>query len=448
MHLTRYFTLLAALAITIAGCTTDSNFPDATGKGTVRAINAIKGSPPVVFLIEERTLGSVDYKAATTPQSYDDLSYLFNFEVRYPEEAQRRRVASRTLQVVADRDFTFIMTGDVASPTITLIESDEREWSDSDTNFEARFMHLAPSLGAVDVYLDADGVPPATGGEAASLSNGEINTYADFAAGDYVVTVTTAGDPADVIYESTIRVFGAQTSWTIAVFEGDENDLHPIAVSGFPTEGAALPFAERNTRSQVRFIQTSIDLPVADIYEDEMLSVLLQEDHAFGDVTAYQELDEGVKRLTYTPANDTGTTLFALDFIATAGVRADFLAIGQTGNYGGLPLLPDRRAVSTEARLRFIQTSVNQDLVDIYVVPAGETIDGEFPVNAALGFAATTALLGYVAGDYDIYVTPFAEETVLDGPFPVSLALGDVVEFLILDRVDPALVELRILPPN
>ncbi len=447
MQLRQILTLLAA-AITIAACTTESNFPEATGKGTVRAINAIEGSPPVVFLIEERTLGSVDYKGSTTPQSYDDLSYRFNFEVLYPEEGQRRRVASRDVQVVANRDTTFVLTGDIARPTVTQIDSDIRDWGDSDTSFEARFMHLAPSLGAIDIYLAADGVPPAAGEEVASLSNGETQPFAEFATGEYFVTITTAGDPADILYESTIGIFGGQTSWTISVFDGDENDLHPIVVRGFPASGATLPFAERNTRPQVRFVQASIDLPLADIYEDEMLTVLLHEDQAFGDVTAYEELDAGTKRISYTPANDTGSTLFASDFVAAGGVRADFFAVGQSGSHAGLALLPDRRALSTEARLMFIQASVNQEFVDVYVVPEGVSIDDEFPDRLALGFSTSSPLLGFRAGNYDIYVTPFGEKTILDGPFPVSIALGDVVEVMILDRVDPAMVELRILPPN
>ncbi len=449
MQLTRYFTLLAALAITVAGCTTESNFPNPTGKGTVRAINAIKGSPSVVVLIEEASLGTIEYKEGTTPQKrWDDFSYRFNFDVLFPNEAERRRVASQTLQVVPDRDYTFVMTGDVASPNVSVVETAERDWDDTDTSFEARFMHLAPSLGAIDVYFAADGVAPAAGAEAASLSNGEIEENADFAEGEYVVTITTAGDPNDILYESTIGIFGARNSWTIAVFDGDENDLHPIAVRGIPVAGSSILFADRNTRPQVRFVQLSIDLPVADIYEDEELTSLLHEDQAFGDVTAYGELDSGAKRFTYTPANDIGSTLFATDFVATIGVRADFFALGQAANRGGIALFAERRSVSTEARLRFIHASVNQDRVDIYVVPEGETIDGEIPDRQDLLFSTSSPLLGYVTGNYDIYVTPPNEQTILDGPFPVSIALGDIVDVMILDRVDPSFVELRILPPN
>ena len=69
--------IIIALACTatllIAGCTGDSQFPEPTGKGGVRAINAIPGSPVVTFRIEERSLGTLSYTESSTPDLYDDF---------------------------------------------------------------------------------------------------------------------------------------------------------------------------------------------------------------------------------------------------------------------------------------------------------------------------------------------------------------------------------------
>ncbi len=447
MQIKRLSLLLMSLAIAIAGCTTESNFPEATGEGNVRAINAIKGSPAIVFMIEEQTLDAVDYKAASEFDDWDDLSYRFNFEVALPGEPGRRRVASQTVQLVADREFTFVITGNVTSPTITVVEDDERTWDESATDFEARFMHLAPSLGPVDVYFQADGVPPALGEEAASLSNGEIDAGTDFAEGEYVMTITTAGDPNDVLFESTVSPLGPRISWIIAIFDSDENDIHPITVRGLPPTGPSIPFVDRSALPEVRFVQAAIDLPLADIYEDEMLTTLLVEDHAFGDLSAPQQIATGTPQLTYTPANDTGSTLFSTDFIATIGTRADFFAVGQSGDHRGFGAFAERRSVSTEARFRFLNVSANHEFVDIYIVAAGETIDDAFPTREGLPFPSASVTLGFVAGDYDIYVTPQDEKTILDGPYSVSIALGDVVSLMVFDTVDPATAEIRLLPP-
>ena len=69
----RTFLPLACIGtLLLAACTSDSNLPNPTGTGAVRAINAIHGSPEVRFLIEERPLGGVRYATSTAPNRYDD----------------------------------------------------------------------------------------------------------------------------------------------------------------------------------------------------------------------------------------------------------------------------------------------------------------------------------------------------------------------------------------
>jgi hypothetical protein len=91
----RILLLLAGIGTLLLGaCTNDSALPNPTGKGAIRAINAIKGSPEVAFLIEERTLGGIGYKESSAPAEYDDFSYNFNFDIVYPGERSTTRVAT------------------------------------------------------------------------------------------------------------------------------------------------------------------------------------------------------------------------------------------------------------------------------------------------------------------------------------------------------------------
>ena len=80
MRRLRHLSLCAVLALAATGCTGDSALPEPTGKGTVRAINAAKGSPSINFLIDERPLESVVYKTASQGRQWDDFEYNFNFE--------------------------------------------------------------------------------------------------------------------------------------------------------------------------------------------------------------------------------------------------------------------------------------------------------------------------------------------------------------------------------
>ena len=114
--------LTAAAALLLAACTGESQLPEATGKGIVRAINAISTSPDIVFRIEERTIASLSYKVASSGARYDDLEYTFNFDADLGGEAGLTRIASFPLDVIKDTSYTFVVSGSLAAPDITLWE--------------------------------------------------------------------------------------------------------------------------------------------------------------------------------------------------------------------------------------------------------------------------------------------------------------------------------------
>ena len=88
--------VLGCIATVIfAGCAGESNLPAATGEGRIRAINAIKTSPTLSVLIEERGLGTVAYKRSTPVATYDDLDYTFNVEAVLAGDILATRVASQ-----------------------------------------------------------------------------------------------------------------------------------------------------------------------------------------------------------------------------------------------------------------------------------------------------------------------------------------------------------------
>src|SRR5210317_2083070 len=95
-------------AMLVAGCS-ESKLPAATGKASLRAINAVVTAPEVSFLIEERFLHSVAYRQLSSSSRFDDLSYSFNFDVRYAGETESQRIASTFVEVVPDLDYVFVL---------------------------------------------------------------------------------------------------------------------------------------------------------------------------------------------------------------------------------------------------------------------------------------------------------------------------------------------------
>ena len=229
--MTRFFTLLAcAGSLLLGACVNESSLPVATGKASVRAINASEASPEIVFLIEERALGQISYNSMSSLQVYDDLAYTFNFDIRYAAESGTHRNASQAISFVADQDYTLLISGTLANASITVWETALRTFDSDATVFQANFAHASSLLGTVDYYFAAPGIDPVMGAAVATLSFGEAAPPADFETGDYVMIITTAGDPGDVLYTSIQTNFGIASVVTILPFDGDADDNAPVLV--------------------------------------------------------------------------------------------------------------------------------------------------------------------------------------------------------------------------
>ncbi|MDJ0938899.1 MAG: DUF4397 domain-containing protein [Woeseiaceae bacterium] len=437
--------LLLVLAGLLSACGGSTNFPTPTGKGTVRAINAITDGPEIAFYIEERFQESINFKSGGGSTQWDDFEYTFNFEANFFDQAESVRIASPLLKIDAERDYTLVVTGDVANPSVTIWEQAERVFDGTETVFELRFANLSPSAGSVDVYFAAPGTPPVLGEQQGTISFGEIIDAADFAEGEYVLTVTAAGNPADVLFQSTDSTFVPGNASIAILFDGDALDTSPFDVRVLNTLGGGGQLADARFGPTVRFIQASITLPAADIYNDDTLTNVLLANHQFGDVSDNFEFVIGTTPLNYTPAGNPGAILEESGITAAAGTRYNFVMVGNDDDRIGAEYVPNLRSVSTEARVEVYHAADNHPAVDIYLVPRGDTFTIDDRIVNGLDFAFRT-VLRRDAGSFDIYLTPEDEDTIIAGPLELDAVLGDVFEVFVFDTVDPATAELRVLP--
>lgn len=438
--------VLAALAITLTGCAGETKLPVATGKGTVRAVNAIKSSPAFRFLIEERLIGAAEYKNSTTSSQFDDLDYVFNFDVQVAAtDTELTRVARKALTVVKDVEYTFVISGNYKSPAITVWEAPTREWSGTETVFEARFGHTAASLGDIDVYFAATGTTIAPENRVGTLAFGEILEATDFEAGDYVLTVTAAGDPLTVHFVSLAGSRPSQSSTIFTVFDGDEDDPSPYVARGLQP-GATFNLPDARFSPTLRFFNTSIALGTVDVYADETLTVPLLSGHAFGDVSGDIEVATGINPLTYTAEMNVGSILFEAEATGLPGRFVNFYVIGPTGALAGLSYLPDRRSVVISGKFTLFNASTNQNAVDVYIVEPDEGIVDKFPSRPGLDLGSEPYFTNLIPGSYDIYLTVSGEETIVAGPNRITVGAGDVLDLIALDTVDPNTVDLVTVP--
>lgn len=437
---------LAVLAVLLGACTGKSSLPTANGTASFRLINAIPTSPSIALLIEERAIASAEYQGTSAPSEYDNLKYTFNFEAFLVGDTARSRLASMPVDTQRDMEYTFLVSGPLATPSIALWETARREWGGTETVFAARFAHTAESLGALDVYWQMPGVAPALGQEEGTLSFGEILPVLDYPQGDYVLILTTAGDPNDILFTSSTLTPTVRTGLLYSVFDGDANDLGPIAVRQISDSGTNVSVVDENSMPVMRFIHATPNLATADVYKDELLTEQILANHAYRDVSAELPLAAGATTLTYTMAGNVGSILHENDITIQPGNRYNFFVVGAAGALRGVPQLPDRRPVETLAKFNFMHTDTNHTNVDLYIVTAGTDIDGVAPrfFNVSIGALTTNASLQ--AGDFELYLTPNAAKTVLAGPIAFNAALGDILYFISYNNVDPAISDLVPLP--
>ncbi len=444
---TSFLTLSAALAVT--ACSSGSDLPEATGKGSIRAINAIKSSPEVSFLIEERLLGGIEYRQATSIAEWDDLDYTFNFEIQLIGETESTRIASQDLSIVRDTDYMMLLSGPIAAPTVTLWQTPERDFTGSETTFEARFAHTSDSLGSIDVYFAAAGTIPVLGEQVGTLAFGEILPGADFESGDYVMTITTAGDPADVVMQATESTFIGATQYTFAVFDSDDSTFAPYVVQAYSNGvgGAATSatIADANFPALVEYFNASMALGTVDIYEDDVQASQIVDDLAFrqrsGELPTQDNPNFYVTPFDInSPVQIEGSTNFFI------GSRARIMLLGSEEPFTSAFYFPDRRSVETYAKLQIFSATSNFDFVDVYIVEADDVLDEQSPIFAALARNSATPAIALLAGSYDVYVREFAGSENIAGPIRIDVELGDFVDSIIYDTVDPAVVDLEILP--
>ncbi len=436
--------IVAALAAAMLGGCAETSLPEATGKGTINMINAMPASPSVAFLIEERVLGGVAYKVAHGAQSFDDLTYNFNFEYIVPGDTAPIRTATVFLDVVADNEYTFVLTGSVTAPDVTLWERPQRDWSGTETVFEAAIAHLSPALGDVDLYFATTGTAPVLGEERAKLSFGERLPEIDLEAGEYEFIITARDDPAMILYQSGPVNYSARVSYTLTIFDADASITGNISVRSISTLGLSSELPDANTMPTLRTLHAAFGTENIDIYRDNDFTTAIFSNLAFGETTLDLEVPDGAVDYTYTAVGNPGAIINDLNQLIPAGRRVSAFLIGLQGGESRITLTDDRRSVETHAKLRLIQAAANFDTMDLYLVDAGTDIADVDPLAANLTFAFVSDFGPTIPGNYDLILTLPGEKTLIAGPIPLDLVNGDVVELLIIDTVDPMIADVAV----
>lgn len=437
--------LLFSLSLILGSGCAESSREKASGDAPIISVNAIVDSPDLTFLIEERSLGTVAFSGASPASRWDDLNYIFNFDLNVPGESSTRRLASRAVDVQRDRVYMFVLTGNISNPELILFDDEERKWDETETVFELSFAHMNNVAGPVDIYFAAPGVAPVAGNEAAQLAEGERSAIVEYDSGEYVITVTASGDPQDVLYTSNTRTFQPSSTDTVFLFDQDPSRTGNLEVRLITGAGGTIQLPDARFTPSARIVHAALDIGAVDLYENSDFTNPVQGNQVFGDIVENVPLTAGTNDYTWTDAGNSGAVIHEEPQVINSGSRVSLLLVGPASDPDSMNLLNIRRPYATSARISFIQAAQNYEFVDVYLLPAGESIDDNDATSPGVPFKFALSSTAVVADSYEVTITEVGEKTVLAGPVALDLALRDVVDVLILDTVDPNVAELRIL---
>jgi len=433
-----------AVLLTLSACA-ESTRPEATGKGRVRGINSVVTSPELIFVIEERPQGNVNYRAVSGFTEWDDLSYNFNFDLLPPDQNEPDRIASALVNVLANTEHTIVLTGTLANPSILAWEEPEREWTGTETVFEVDFFHVSPLLGDVDVYYAIEGTVPVLGNEIATLSNGDRVPYVELPEGDYELFVTAPDDPATVIFQSSALTRLPAERVSIGLFDTDPSIVSPIGVNVIFDGGAAQALTDVNSSPQIRLSHASVGVENINGYFNDDFDNVIFPNVAFGETTAYVGTSETVTPLDVTLVSAPATTVAETDVQRVNDVLRSFIFWGLPGEHLLRTLVHDARPIEVFPVTRVTDLAANIESLDIYVVEPGTVLDetvvprfgGAIPGISTDFFSVDEGMLEFV-------LTLSGEKTPIATPLVFDFANGDVLDLIIVDTADPAVVELRV----
>jgi len=350
-----------------------------------------------------------------------------------------------SLDVIADNEHTFVLTGSVTAPDVTVWERPQRVWDGAETVFEAAIAHLSPALGDVDVYFATTGTAPVLGEERAKLSFGERMPEIDLENGEYEFIITARDDPATILYQSGPVIYLARISYTQAIFDADASITGNISVRSISTLGLSIELPDVNSMPTVRTVHAAFGTENIDIYRDDDFTAPVFSNLGFGETTGDLPFPAGAANYTYTPVGNPGVIIDEQMLVMAQGQRTSTLLAGLPGtDLLRIILIDDRRSIETHAKLRLVQAAANFDAMDLYLVDAGTDITDINPLAANLTFPFVSDFGPTIPGNYDLILTLPGEKTVIAGPIRVDLVNGDVVELIIIDTVDPMIAEVAI----
>lgn len=293
--------------------------------------------------------------------------------------------------------------------------------------FRAQVVHGSPSAPPVNVYVTevADDLASASpvNGVGTPLSFEDVTGRLEVPEGDYRIRIVADGDATlTPVFDTGDTGIALASGADLMIVAIDNTGPGASPVDLIVLDGtAAAKIEDAATPASAIAVHLSPDAPAVDILADVNSTPNVDEalplvrNVAFGefcDLNAVPAPGDYTISVVANADNSIVATQFPLvvdpstEVTAIASGFLDLNMAGLTPAITALPQIDNRRSVKTETKLRITHASPSTGLVDLYLVPAGTTIDNTVdPAFEDVPFGADTGQLSIANGTYDAVVT-------------------------------------------
>lgn len=453
----------------VAGCDNSSNDDDGSDGSEnpyVGALHAVRDLGAVTFLREEEEWSSIEFGTGTDFRSVGADQYDFNFDALLPgdktsactgdndgddikDDNECTRLESVSINALRNHEYTVVLFGSYAAREVLVFDRQRHvfdtvtsDGDPADEDAEVQFLHLAQSLGAVDVYVEPPGTNLSPVQARGSLSlRGEIVVMID--EGEYVLTLTAVGDPSTVYFTSEAFPIDAQTRVGFAIRDGAGAGTSTLVVNEFRDRSATL--LDRNVTTELRIAHVAQLGGNVDVYVGGNFATPFAPNLGFAEMSPYGQVD-GTRLIDLdvdvTPAGNPSAFLSREEIDLVKGERATFFILGSTAGLDGVKSVDAFRRLATHAQVRLINGASTS--LDFYVVPRGSNIATLSP-TANVASRQSSGLRQFAPGTYDIVLTKPGTSIAVFGPDTVILEANGIYTIAATDTGEATSASVELL---
>jgi len=406
------FSVISIIALlVVSGCSDDNESPVNSTPTTskVRVIHSSYDAPAVDIRVDGQV--AISNLAYGESSGYADVpTGTWNIQVT-PTGASTPVVIEADLPIEANKEYSIIAVGDLASITPVVVEDNR---SSNSSKAKLRFLHASPDAPVVDIKLDR-GTGPAV------FSNQkfkDFTPYTEVDAGSYTFVVTPSGSSDEVFVFNPITVENGKVYTVIAqgTLSNKDNITFTARLFVDNNDGKASVDLVAAT-ANVLVTHASPDAQGVDLLVDGI--VVNNQPLNYPDNTGYLTINAGTRNIKVNPSGSAASVIDA-NLTLEANKNYSVFAVDIVSNITSLVLEDDLTAPAAgKAHVRFIHLSPDAPAVDITLTD-GTVVFG----NKA--FKEFTDLTPLNAGNYDLQVRAAGTSAVVLNLPTIALQDGKI----------------------